>query len=172
MSQKKRKPSKFDFDTLRASVQERANITRRVRDLINDLRVCINLDEICKYDLTEDEILLLLGTKFSVQNLCNLRKAIQHVPGNITRVVQGTAMRYTFINEVFKCLSARSDIMSAEEIVVIDNILGRKCPVFMSTEDKIQECYLVSNNLERYLTPPVSICTECDKTLSMRNKPS
>jgi hypothetical protein len=170
---KKRKPaSKFDFDAVRASVNAKANRTRRVRELINELRE-IDMNEIVSkgYDLTENEILEIVGAKLTSQGLFNLRKAIQHVPANITRIVDGTAMRYVFILNVFKSLSPRSDI-SVEEIMLLGSALESYCPVFMSNKDEIQESDLPSRNIEKYLTPPVSTCTKCDKKLSMRNNPS
>lgn len=162
----KRKPvSKFDFDAVRASVNAKANRTRRVRELINELREIDVQDIVSKgYDLAEDEILQILGAKVTIQGLCNLRKAIQHVPANITRIVDGTAMRDVFVLNVFKCLSPRSDV-SLEEISLFGRALENYCPVFMSNKDEIQKS-------EKYLTPPVSTCTKCDKKLSMRNNPS
>jgi hypothetical protein len=162
----------FDFDNVKASVQEKACRTHRVRQVLNDLRN-VNINDIVSndIDLGEDEIIAVMTTKISIQAVNNLRKTLQHVPANITRVTE-TPMRSSMIYEVFKSL--RSANLSMEEIEAYSKILESRCPVFMSVNDPITDIDFSSDKdlLVKYLTPPVSICMRCDKRLSMRNNPS
>jgi hypothetical protein len=75
----------FDFDNVKASVQEKACRIHRVRQVLNDLRN-VNINDIVSndIDLGEDEILAVMTTKISIQAVNNLRKTLQHVPANIT----------------------------------------------------------------------------------------
>ena len=58
----------FDFDNVKASVQEKACRTHRVRQVLNDLRN-VNINDIVSndIDLGEDEILAVMTTKISMQ---------------------------------------------------------------------------------------------------------
>ena len=167
---KRKASSKFDFDVLRASVNAKVEQTRQVRELLQGLHG-VNVQDIVRkeYDLTEDEILQVLEVKLSIEGLYNLRKAIQHVPANVTCVVEGTAMRHKFIFITLVCLSPELDI-TLEEISVYCNAFENCCPKFMSKKEKIADEDL--GKIEKYLTPPVSTCTECNKALSMQNNPS
>ena len=72
------------------------------------------------------------------EGLFNLHKAIQHVLRKQTKIVDGTAMWYVIVFNVFKSLSPRSDI-SVKEILLLESARENYCPVFMSNKDEKQE---------------------------------
>jgi hypothetical protein len=104
-SKKKRPSSLFDLDNIKASIQAKASRTDRVRELLRGLREVDVNDLISnEYDLGEHDIITILTSKISIQTLNYLRKALQHVPTNITRVVDKTPMRSAIIFKVFTSL--------------------------------------------------------------------
>jgi hypothetical protein len=102
MSQNRKRKSctSFDFDTVRAGLIVIAKVsrTRKVQEHINELRG-VEMKAILEkdYDLCENEILNIIAFKLTVQGLNNMRKALQHVPANITRIVDGTSMRHKLV---------------------------------------------------------------------------
>ena len=109
------------------------------------------------------EILNIIAFKLTVQGLNNMRKALQHVPANITRIVDGTSMRHELVLGIFKSISGEpNNAISMDDLMLFANILEKNCPTFMS-----QKGDFPSNELKKYLSPPVSTCINCDKKLSI-----
>ena len=173
-SKKKRPSCLFDLDNIKASIQAKASRTDRVRELLRGLREVDVNDLISnEYDLGEHDIITILTSKISIQTLNYLRKALQHVPTNITRVVDKTPMRSAIIFKVFTSLRSTATGTfihpTVEELETYGKILETRCPLFMSVDTDLSN---QDSLLDKYLTPPVSVCTRCDKRLSMRNNPS
>ena len=171
MSQNRKRKSctSFDFDTVRAGLIAKVSRTRKVQEHINELRG-VEMKAILEkdYDLCENEILNIIAFKLTVQGLNNMRKALQHVPANITRIVDGTSMRHELVLGIFKSISGEpNNAISMDDLMLFANVLEKNCPTFMS-----QKGDFPSIELKKYLSPPVSTCINCDKKLSMRNNPS
>jgi hypothetical protein len=70
----------------------------------------------------------------------------------------------TFINPTVEELEMYGKILE-----MYGKILETHCPLFMSVDTDLSN---QDSLLDKYLTPPVSVCIQCDKRLSMRNNPS
>ena len=57
--------------------------------------------------LEEDEALQLLASKLSIKGLLDLRDAIQHIPKNIPRIVNGISLRISLIFKIFQRLPSQ-----------------------------------------------------------------
>ena len=165
---KKKRTALFDPDNIRVSLESQRKATHSVREFIEGL-VTFNLECETLSNLGEDEVLHIMACKLTIQGLYNLRKAIQHVPRNLTRVIDNVPLRSVFILDVFKSLSSSTihNKMSTADVTLYTKILENNCPSFMSFEQTNKDIQCA-----RFLSPPVSECTQCEKKLSMRNNAS
>jgi hypothetical protein len=172
MSKKKRVGGLFDIDNIRKRIIEENECVSRVREQIDALGKFDIASILSKgLSLTEAEILQLLSAKLTFQGVCNMRKAIQHVPSNITRITAGKSLRAHLIWETFNELCASTNCEpspkpSVDELFNYTQILERWCSSFLSVQD------LTTHIEDKYISPPLSSCTKCDKTLTMHNLPS
>ena len=113
--------------------------------------------------LTEDEALQLLASKLSIEGLYNLRRAISHVPDNITRVVNGTSMRSTFIYNIFQSFtSLSSENMTVDDLSMYIQFAETYCSSFLTVKENDNHLWKLTETEElsflKFLTPPVSLC--------------
>lgn len=177
---KKKKPSGlFDLDSIKAKVEDEKRCHNRIRESLRALKEvdlqCIMADALV---LKEDEALQLLACKLSVEGLLNLRFALQHVPDNIPRVINGISLRLTFVFKVYSSLpSQSSENLSVENFMLYVRFAETYCSSFLS---ELKECkshlwgLTQKENMpfNKFLTPPVTTCLQCQKKLSLRNYPS
>ncbi len=108
--------------------------------------------------LMEDEALQLLAAKLSIEGLLNLRNAVQHVPKNIPRVVNGVSLRSTFMFTTYV------------------KFVETYCPIFLSEKKDGDNLWKLTQTKDlpynKFLTPPVATCFQCQKDLTLRNNPS
>ena len=175
---KKRTSGLFNFDEVKARVESNNDYIRDVRQRMNALKevdLCRLMSNASK--LTEDEALQLLASKLSIEGLYNLRRAISHVPDNITRVVNGTSMRSTFIYNIFQSFtSLSSENMTVDDLSMYIQFAETYCSSFLTVKENDNHLWKLTETEElsflKFLTPPVSLCMQCDKKLSVRNNPS
>ena len=86
-----KKTGLFDFHQIDARIRAKNEHIRGLREKLNAVKLpkAVNLGVIMekRIALTEDEALQLLAGKMTVSAVCNLGKAVQHVPENIRRWV-------------------------------------------------------------------------------------
>ena len=182
---KKQKTSKmFDFDAIQARIQTKEKCIREIRQQINalkelDLRRFVTEN----HDLTQDEALQILGSTLSIEGLFNLRKAMNHVPANIVRVVNGISLRSMLIHKVFNvlssptCATASSEAtVSVEDLELYTEFAEKYCSLFLANKDDDDVLRRLteqeqSTPFNKFLTPPVSLCMQCDRKLTIRNNP-
>ena len=95
----------FDFENMQSKFQEERRNLNAVRErlrAVNEIDLAQLMSDACA--LMEDEALQLLASKLSFKGLLDLRDAIQHVPNNISRIVNGISLRLSFIFKIFKSL--------------------------------------------------------------------
>ena len=177
---KKRKPSLFDPDEIKATLAAQTNYLREVREKIralNDVDFGRLMADGCA--LTEDEALQLLASKISVTGLYNLRTALKHVPDNITRVLNKIPLRTTLILKIFNSMASPGS--ECENITIDDLSLYIKfaetyCSSFLKVKESDDHLWKLTGSEElvfnKFVTPPVSQCLQCDKKLSVRGNPS
>ena len=92
-SKKKRTSGMFDFENMQSKFQEERRNLNAVRErlrAVNEIDLARLMSDACA--LMEDEALQLLASKLSFKGLLDLRDAIQHVPNNIPRIVNGISL--------------------------------------------------------------------------------
>ena len=119
MSKKKRIARSFDFDVVRSRIEEEKGEIIEIRKHFEALNK-FDLQRVLS-SLSEDEIIQLLACKLKFRTLEVLRKAMQHVPKNIPRIVDGHSLRNVFIHKVFN--STCSTSMSIEEVAMYVDVL-------------------------------------------------
>ena len=95
----------FDFQNMQSKFQEERKNLNAVRErlkAVNEIDLARLISDACA--LTEDEALQLLASKLSIEGLLNLRDAIQQVPKNIPRIVNGISLHIRFMFKTFKSL--------------------------------------------------------------------
>ena len=95
----------FDFENMQSKFQDERRNLNAVRErlrAVNEIDLARLMSDACA--LMEDEALQLLASKLSFKGLLDLRDAIQHVPNNIPRIVNGIFLRLSFIFKIFKSL--------------------------------------------------------------------
>ena len=136
-----------------------------------------------KVKLTEEEALVLASFQAGgIQGLCILKEALQHVPENITQVENGTSMRFTFVCKIFHALASDRGIASTlkeQQIELLCTFLESYCPDFLTSPKPTtahQSIWSLTQDegiyFNKFLTPPVTNCLDCDKLLTMHNTPS
>jgi hypothetical protein len=172
MSKKKRRGALFDFDAVKARVQSKNECSRRIRECVENL-VGIDLNDIVSSgcSITENEALQLISSKLTFQGLCNLRKALQIVPSNITRVDKsGMSLHSTLTWEAFKSLCVVTNVQclpTMENFMLYITVMERYCHSFLSLNDSTAQ-----RRCQTFLSPPLSECLRCEKKLAMHNNPS
>ena len=102
---KKRTSGMFDFENMQSKFQEERRTVRERLRAVNEIDLARLMSDACA--LMEDEALQLLASKLSFKGLLDLRDAIQHVPNNIPRIVNGISLRLSFIFKIFKSLLSK-----------------------------------------------------------------
>ena len=176
MSRKKKRSALFDIDTVKEKIEEKccvANVKEQVGNL-QKFNVCkIFLSKGLTF--TEDETLQLLAAQPTFQGVCNLRKAIQHVPSNIVRITAGKSLRASLIWDAFTAFCASNSNISinldVDELSCYTQIMERWCPTFLSVNDGQMNLRKNKSASDMFISPPVASC-KCDKALTMHNNPS
>ena len=91
----------FDFENMQSKFQEEKknlNAVRKRLKAVNQIDLIRLMSDACV--LMEEEVLQLLALKLSAEGLLKLRDAIQHVPNNIPRIVNGISLRINFMFKV------------------------------------------------------------------------
>ena len=128
--------------------------------------------------LMEDEALQLLASELSFKGLLDLQDAIQQVPNNIHRTVNGISLCLSFIFKIFKSLlSQHSDNMSMADFQTYVTFIETYCPAFISAKKpSIDHLWKLTQKeslpFNKFIVPPVARCSQCEKDLTIRNNPS
>ena len=169
MSRKKRRSGLFDLDRVKEKIKEENVCFNRVKEQLGALRK-FNVHDLYLVKgltFTEDETLQLLAAQLTFQGVCNLRKAIQHVPSNIVRITAGKSLRASLIWDAFNALCP-STYCDVDELSRYTEIMERWCPKFLH----VDESNIDMETSNKFISPPVGTCIKCDKILSMHNNPS
>ena len=180
MSQRKKKrPSgMFNLENIDAKLKWNASYLRDVRahiKAISELDLERIMPDMC--EVTEDEALIITASKISAQGLFNLKETLRHVPANITRVVDGTSLRFSLVLKIFNAMASPGiPKLSIEDLQLFSRFLGNYCPTFMSVKETTSNFWNLSRDedlfFNKFLTPPVSSCIRCDRQLTMHNNPT
>ena len=103
MSKKKRVAVSFDLESVKHRMREEDVYADGIRKHLDALRN-VDIKRIAS-TLKEAEILQVLVCKLGVETLETLRKAAQHVPRNICRVVNEKSLRIDYIHKIFTLVS-------------------------------------------------------------------
>ena len=178
-SKKKRTSGMFDFQNMQSKFEEETRNLNAVRErlkAVNEIDLARLMSDACV--LNEDEALQLLASKLSIEGLVNLRDAIQHVPNNIPRIVNGISLRVSFMFKTFKCLpSHHLENMTIADFQMYVKFVETYCPVFITAKKpsadhlwKLMQTEDLPYN--KFITPPVARCFQCGKDLTVKNNPS
>ncbi len=183
--EKKRKSNSemFDFYTIVSTVKSNASNVQNIRDHMKALRdVDLHRMLMEKVKLTEEEALLLASCRVGAEGLIFLKQALKHVPENITRVENGTSMRFTFVCKIFRASASNCGIASTlkdKEIELLCSFLESYCSDFLKVPTLTTMRQSIWNleqgegtYFNKFLTPPVTTCLDCEKLLTTHNKPS
>ena len=113
MLRKKRRSGLFDLDRVKEKIEEENICFNRVKEQLGALRK-FNVHDLYLVKgltFTEDETLQILAAQLTFQGVCNLRKAIQHVPSNIVRITAGKSLRAPLIWDVSTRFARRHIVM-------------------------------------------------------------
>ncbi|CAB4034143.1 Hypothetical predicted protein, partial [Paramuricea clavata] len=173
MSKKKRVAVSFDLESVKHRMREEDVYADGIRKHLDALRN-VDIKRVAS-TLKEAEILQVLVCKLGVETLETLRKAAQHVPRNICRVVNEKSLRIDYIHKIFTLVSTNVN-MAIQDVEFYVNIMESYCPSLFLTQDvddKLLELTKSENmSFIKFLTPPVSACLRCGKSLTMRNYPA
>ena len=179
---KKRKASGIlNYEEVKANVARKNDYLCDVREKLQALKsVDLNRLMADRCSLTEDEALHLLACKISFAGVYNLRTALGHVPENITRVLTGIPLRATFILNIFKNMSdPESECginIGVDDLLLYIQFLEMYCASFLGKEESDDYLWQLTEteefNYNKFLTPPFSSCTQCERKLTIRNNPS
>ena len=181
--EKRKKSSFLDYETIKAITVTNRNYVNEVREKIASLKG-VDFERLMAmtgvFDLNEDEALQLLASKLSVTGVNSLRKAIRHVPKNITRVLSDGPLRLNLIHKIFTPENIKSDercsSVSIDELSLYIKFMETYCAVFLDETESDDHLWELTKTEEviynKFLSPPVSICSLCDKALTIRNNPS
>lgn len=176
-AKKKKTSGMFKYDAIKASArssqQECVGDVQRWLSCLKEVDLSRIMEE--RSTLTEEEAIQLLAIKLSMKGLDNLRKAVSHVPGNITRVVNGKSMRLTYIFKILENFPSHEQV-SYDDFVLYMQFIDKYCsvsfPISKETETELWKLTEKENvNYNKFLTPPVSNCIHCEKLLTVRNNP-
>ena len=126
----------FDFQNMQSKFQEERKNLNAVRErlkTVNEIDLARLMSDACA--LTEDEALQLLASKLSIEWLLNLRDAIQHVPKNIPRIVNGISLRIRFMFKTFKSLPLQHLVnMSMLDFQIYVKFVETYCPMLIAAK--------------------------------------
>ena len=173
VQKKKRTSGMFDFQNMQLKFQEeRRNLydVRKRLKAVNEIDLARLMSDACA--LTEDEALQLLASKLSIEGLLNLRDAIQHVPNNIPRIVNGNSLRIRFMFKMFESLP-----LSISDFQMYVKFVETYCPMFIAAKKPFADHLWKFTQTEdllfnKFITPPLARCFQCEKDLTVRNNPS
>ena len=137
---KKRSSGKMlDYDAIKKAALSQQDYMRDVRENINflknaDLRRLFANGIGCQ--LSEVEALTLLTSKLSVTGINRLQKALDHVPSNINRVVNGESMRVSLILKIVN--SSVQEKLTYGDLEFYVEFIQTYCPVFLSETDEFR----------------------------------
>jgi hypothetical protein len=167
MSKKKRVAVSFDLESVKHRMREDV-YADGVRKHLDALRN-VDIKRVAS-TLKEAEILQVLVCKLGIETLETLRKAAQHVPRNICKVVNEKSLRIDYIHKIFTLVSTNVN-MSIQDVEFYVNIMESYCPSLFLTQDlddKLLELTKSENmSFIKFLMPPVSACLRCGKSLTM-----
>ena len=130
VGKKKRTSGMFDFENMQSKFQEERRNLNAVHErlkAVNEIDLARLMSYVCA--LMEDEALQLLASKLSFKGLLDLQDAIQHIPNNIHRTVNGISLRLSFIFKIFKSLLLQhSDNMSMADFQTYVTFIETYCP--------------------------------------------
>ena len=178
-SKKKRTSGMFDFQNMQSKFQEERRNLYDVRErlkAVNEIDLARLMSDACA--LTEDEALQLLASKLSIEGLLNLRDAIQHVPNNIPRIVNGISLRIRFMFKTFESLPLSHLVnMSISDFQMYVKFVETYCPMFIAAKKPLADHLWKLTQTEdlpfnKFITPPLARCFQCEKDLTVRNNPS
>ncbi len=181
MSKKRRtNAEKFDLDRITASVKSSEQYHANIRHHVAALRREVNIEKMLKEKakLTEDEAISLAALRYGIKALLILKEVLQHIPSNITRVyARGIAMRLAYIHKMFNAWAPTS--LNEDELNSLCSFLEAYCPDFLKSQlsaEKSEKAWELIRqegiHFNKFLTPPVSNCLQCDTQLTMHNNPS
>jgi hypothetical protein len=177
-SKKKKRPSgMFDFGNVLSKFEDEKRNLDAIRErlkAVNEIDLGRLLSDACV--LMEDEALQLLASKLSFEGLLNLRDAVRHVPKNIPRVVNGISLRYSFIFKILESLPSQHLVMSMADFQMYVKFAETYCPNFIAEKKASDHLWKLTQTedlpFNKFLTPPVARCIQCQKDLTIRNNPS
>ncbi|CAB4011164.1 Hypothetical predicted protein [Paramuricea clavata] len=159
MPRKKRRSGLFELDRVKEKIEEENVCFNRVKKQLCALQK-FNVHDLYLVkglSFTEDETLL------TFQGVCNLRKAIQHVPSNIVNRT-GKSLRALLIWDAFNMLCTSTNC-GVNELSRYMEIMEQWCPNFLH----VDESNIDMETSNKFISPEVGTCTKCDKILSMHN---
>ena len=181
--EKRKKSSFLDYETIKASAVANRDYINEIKGKIAALKD-VDFERLMAmsglFDLNEDEALQLLASKLTVTGVNSLRRAIKHVPKNITRVLSGVPLRLNFIHKIFTTenmkTNGRCSSVSTDELSIYIKFIETYCAAFLGeteSDDHLWELTKTEDVIyNKFLSPPVSLCILCDKALTIRNNPS
>ena len=181
--EKRKKSSFLDYEAIKASTVANRDYVNEVRGKIAALKD-VDFERLMAmsgvFDLNEDEALQLLSSKLSVTGINSLRKAIRHVPKNIMRVLNDVPMRLKLIHKIFTTENVKTDerrsSVSIDELSLYIKFMETYCAAFLDETQSDDHLWELTKTEEiiynKFLSPPVSLCNLCGKTLTIRNNPS
>ena len=157
MSKKKRVAALFDLESVKHRMRDEDVYTDGIRKHLDALRN-VDIKRVAS-TLKEAKILQVLVCKLGVETLETLRKAAQHVPRNICRVVNAKYLRIDYIHKIFTLVSANVN-MAIQDVEFYVNIMASYCPslfLMQDVDDKLLELTKSENmSFIKFLTPPSS----------------
>ncbi|CAB3985930.1 Hypothetical predicted protein [Paramuricea clavata] len=166
------------------AIKEKATVDKEyiegIRERISKLKD-VDIERLLSgaVNLCEDEALHILSAKLSVRCLYFLCDAIRHVPDNVNRVTNGIPVRTNYIFKLFTSMAAANGQcakVSIDELSTYIKFIEKYCDAFLRHVDNEEHLWQLTKKEEitfnKFLTPPVSICSSCEKNLTVRNNPS
>ena len=182
-AKKKRMSVLFDLDNVKAGMVEQDSVFADIREHLAalqkvDIKQMMNANATVS-PLQEHEVLQILACKLTVKRLDSLKFAIQHVPNNIHRTIDGIPLRLTYIRKIFNALSSThcgDTDLSIEDIGDYVKFIETHCRSFLSKQDNMDDIWTLTKKenipFNRFLTPPIRTCLRCQKLLTMQNYPA
>ena len=134
--EKRKKSSFLDYETIKTSTVANKDYVNEVREKIAALKD-VDFERIMAmsgvFDLNEHEGFNYLRGKLSVTGVNNLRKAIRHVPKNVTRVLSDVPLRLNLIHKIFTTENKSDErcSLSINELSLYIKFMETYCAVFL-----------------------------------------
>ncbi len=137
-AKKKKMSALFDPDNVKNKLAEQDMVLADIREHLRavketDMKQLMN----STLPLSENKALQVLVCKLTVKRLENLKIAIQNVPDNVPRVIDGIQLRLTYIYKIFNALSKTNcdTGLSVEDVRDYVAFIETYCPSFLSKQD-------------------------------------